>query len=385
MNDFGETPPELDNNNTLTIGGTFDLITDAVVKNFGTISVGGLLEVESASQLTNSGPLTLLQLAQGGDFKDQSSITNTAGATIEVSGGTLNVLVDIANSGGTIQIDDGATLVLSGSAIGGGTINNYSGALGGTIHVTGASKIDGGATLNKGAVTVDAQLTLDTVTVSGTLITDNFSIELDNTVKLAGGATIQDGPITNNGTLEVAGTATLLDDTLTNTSATGSIIQIDDSQTLILSGTEIIGGTINDFSGELGGTIDVTGSSKIDGGATLNNGAVTVEISQTLTLDDVTMAGTVITDTDATSIVRVDGGQTLTLSAATIKGGTLNIDGTLDSIGISAITNASIHNTGTIEATGGVLTIDPTVAVTLNNSGTIEANGGELDLIHQTV
>ncbi len=164
-----------------------------------------------------------------------------------------------------------------------------------------------------------------------------------------------------------------------------NVVQVDDGATLKLSGTEIIGGIINDFSDALGGTIDVIGSSKIDGGATLNNGAVTVESSQTLTLDNVTVAGTVITDTDATSIVRVDGGQTATLSGATIKGGTVNIDGTLDSTGISAITNASIHNTGTIEATAGVLTIDPTVAVTLNNSGTIEANGGELDLIHQTV
>ena len=49
----------------------------------------------------------------------------------------------------------------------------------------------------------------------------------------------------------------LLNDTLTNTDA---IIQVDDNQTLTLSGTEIIGGTINGCTAMRGGTIDVTGA-----------------------------------------------------------------------------------------------------------------------------
>src|SRR6202022_2110902 len=192
MNDFGSTPPELDNNSTLTIIGTFDLIKDSIVHNTGTIRVGGAMKVEGSSHLTNSGLLGHLILAQGGDFKDTSTISNTAGGKIEVSGGTLNVLVDITNSGGILQLDDGTALTLSGSTITGGTINDGTASgTGATIHVTGASKIDSGATLNNGAVTVDAKLTLDTVTVSGTIITDNSSIELDNTVKLAGGATLR--------------------------------------------------------------------------------------------------------------------------------------------------------------------------------------------------
>src|SRR5258706_15707481 len=73
-------------------------------------------------------------------------------------------------------------------------------------------------------------------------------------VTLTGAALIQGGPITNLGTLEVAGPATLLNDTLTNT---GHIVQVD-ATTLTLSGTEIVGGTIND-----GGTILVSGASKI--------------------------------------------------------------------------------------------------------------------------
>ena len=53
------------------------------------------MEVLDTSVLQNSGALIL---QHGGDFKDQSTITNTDTGSIEISGGTLNVQVDIANS-----------------------------------------------------------------------------------------------------------------------------------------------------------------------------------------------------------------------------------------------------------------------------------------------
>src|SRR5260221_9245488 len=76
------------------------------------------------------------------------------------------------------------------------------------------------------------------MTVNGSTITDNSTVETDHTVKLKGDATIKgasaesQGLVTNNGTLEVSGPATLQDLAVTNTSATGSIIQVDDSLTL---------------------------------------------------------------------------------------------------------------------------------------------------------
>ena len=104
-------------------------------------------------------------------------------------------------------------------------------------------------------MTVNAKLTLDNVTVSGTTITDNSSIELDNNVTLTGGATIQGGPITNLGTLEIAGAATLLNDSLTNTDHT---VQVDAGQTLTLDNTGITGGTL-----AISGTLDSTGIDSI--------------------------------------------------------------------------------------------------------------------------
>ncbi len=213
-------------------------------------------------------------------------------------------------------------------------------------------------------------LTLDGMTVNGTTITDKGTVVIGDTVKLTGNATLEGvsglalGAITNNGTLKVAGAAELLDDMLTNTSG---IIQVDALQTLTLSGTEIIGGTITD-----NGKIDVTGDSKIDGGATLNNGAVTVEGDVTLTLDSMTVNGTVFNDLVTGGTIQIESGDTLTFNGATIDGGTLNIVGELDSTGISFITGATIINSSHIDVISGTLTIDP---APVTNTGTIEVKG----------
>ena len=180
------------------------------------------------------------------------------------------------------------------------------------------------------------------------------------------GITLENGPLTIKDTVEVAGAVTLLNDTVTNTGAT---LQVDDGQTLTLSGTEIIGGTINDFSSTAGGKIDVTGDSKIDSGATLNNGAVTVESGVTLTLDNVTVNGTVFNDLVTGGTIQIDSGDALTFNGATINGGTLNISGELDSTGTSFITGATIVNSSHIDVVSGMLTIDP---APVTNTGTIE-------------
>jgi hypothetical protein len=66
----------------------------------------------------------------------------------------------------------------------------------------------------------------------------------------------------------------------------------------------------------------------------------------------------------------------LDLVDAIIKGGTIDIAGTLDSTGDSAIDGAHIVNSGLLEVTSGTLTID--AASHIDNTGTVEANGGTL-------
>src|SRR5260370_30251031 len=78
------------------------------------------MEVLDHSVLHNYGVITL---ANGGDFKNFSTISNTTTGQIEVTGGTLNVKVDIANSG-LVTVDLGATLKLDHATIAGGTVTN---------------------------------------------------------------------------------------------------------------------------------------------------------------------------------------------------------------------------------------------------------------------
>ena len=89
------------------------------------------------------------------------------------------------------------------------------------------------------------------------------------------------GAITNNGTLEIAGAATLLNDIVTN----NGTVKVDDGQTLTLSGTEITGGTINNYSGASAALSTSPATALSTAIATLNTTArVTVESGVTLTL-----------------------------------------------------------------------------------------------------
>jgi hypothetical protein len=263
----------------VTVESGVTLTLDGMTVNATTITDQGIIVLDDTVKLTGGAAI------EGVSGSALGAITNNG--TLEVSGAASLLNDTLTNTSGIILIDALQTLTLSGTEIIGGSINDNS-----KIDVTGDSKIDSGATLNNGGVTVESgvTLTLDGMTVNGTAITDKGIIVFDDTVKLTGSAILEGvsnlalGTITNNGTLEVTGAASLLNDTLTNTSG---IIQVDALQTLTLSGTEIIGGTINDNS-----KIDVTGDSKIDSGATLNDGAMTVESSVTLTLDGITVNAT---------------------------------------------------------------------------------------------
>jgi hypothetical protein len=353
-----------------------------------TISFDGKLIVDDGTTIIGGN----LTIGSHGLFEVKTGPTGP-GATLD------GVTVD---NSGVVQVDTGAVLDLTG-----GTTMTHGRVTGaGTIEVTGNSAIDS-ANVDISGIKVDATktLTLDGTTVTGTTIADNGTVKVDASTSLhLSGVKLTGGAIDNLGTIDVTGDSSINGDILTNT---GAALTVDAGQTLILDGTKIIGGTINDngtvkvdsgntltlngttvIGGTVtdNGTIDVAGDSTIKGGTLLQNGGVTIESGRTLTLlDHVTVSGTTITGTDATSIVRTDDGQTVTLTGATITGGTLVNDGIIDSTGASAITDVSIQNAGTIEATSGVLTIDPASSVNIVNSGVIEADGGKLVLAGETV
>jgi hypothetical protein len=169
----------------------------------------------------------------------------------------------------------------------------------------------------------------------------------------------------------------------------------------VLDDATIDGGSINDYNyipdaddtnGVIdaddihAGLIDVTGSSKIDSNAVLNNGDLTVESGAMLTLDNVTMNGTAITDTGT---VNVDTGDTLKLSGVALSGGSITNAGTIEITGTGSIDNDSFGNHQLTIDGGQTLTLDGTtitdgtITVTANgviqtDSGTTQISGGSI-------
>ena len=418
--DFGTSIPELDILSTgkLTIAGALkmDTSTDAgspltaesIIKNFGTLSVGGIAELLKHSVLDNYGTVTL---AQGGVFGDQSSITNSG--TIEVVSDTLDVQVDIANfvtttgddspvtTPGTIQVDGGATLKLSDGAtitkgevtlgslsvldvemgavslpagtpdatLDGVSVIGTSGLTPSTIQIgtSGAATLllDDGTSIENGNLTISggsaldvttSGATLDGVTLTGTNATLSVAastIEVGTTTTAGTVLTLDDGTTITNGNLIIdAGNTLDIESaggaTLDGVNVTNSgTIQVDSQ--LVLDGVTINGGTVDDI-----GTLSVSASSEIEN-ATVNGGGDLTVTGGTLTLsevtlDNVTLAGS-FTNSDKLTIK-----DTVTLNGATVNGGTIDDTGTLSVSTASTIENAIVNGGGNLTATSAVLT-----------------------------
>ena len=396
MNDFGTSPPELINESTLTIGGAFNMSADSILHNSGTIRVGGLMEVLDNSVLDNSGALIL---QQGGDFKNQSTITNTGTGSIEISGGTLDVQVAVANQG-AIAVDSGATLTIGIATVTGGIVTN-----GGTLALNGivpavapgtAAPITGTAALadgtlnNTGALYAETGAVLDNETVTntgtievqalgtltlddGTLVTNTGgTIKVDATATLTlNDATIGGGTLSNSGTVNIEGSSGATLDGVTITGAGDIEVDFETETTtpLVLEGgTSITDGTLTVGSV---GILDVKTAhgATLDGVGVTNNNSIEVFGGSTLTLDD----GTSVTNTGGT--IKVDATAVLTLNNATIGGGTLSNSGTVDIEGSSGATldGVTVTGSGHIQIDG---VTNPTTLLILEDGTTI--TGGTL-------
>ena len=362
--DFGTSIPELDilSTGTLTIGGTLKMDTstdsgspltaESIIKNFGTLSVGGIATLLKHSVLDNYGTVTL---AEGGVFGDQSSITNSG--TIEIASDTLDVQVGIDNFVtttvdnalvtllGTIQVDGGATLKLSDGAV----------ITKGNVTLGNLSVLD----VEKGAASLPAgapDAALDGVTVIGTSGPTGSTIQIG----AAGPATllVDDGTTIENGNLTIAsgsaldittGGATLDGVTVTgggeidvgSVTATGVTLTLDDA-TSITNGKLVFADSSDKVAiGAGGATLDgVT----VKGGGEIDVGSVTAT-GVTLTLDDATS----ITNG---KLVFADSSDKVAIGA----GGA-----TLDGV---AVTGGGEIDVGSVTATGVTLTLEDASSIT---------------------
>jgi fibronectin-binding autotransporter adhesin len=418
MNDFGDSPPALINLDSLTIGdGGLSLGADSILHNSGTITVAGAVEILDHSVVVNSGTL---DLATGGDFKDHSSITNTEAGTIEVSGGTLNVLVDIANAG-EVSVDSGATLALKAAAIDGGmvTINgapvvqnlgdSEDGGNGvggdGVLNLQGSAVLKNGTLSNGGQInvsgignafddeTVTANKALEIV-AGGLLLLELGSsianaagkITVDSTATLAlNDATIDGGTVTVKGTLELEGSSFLKNGSLDNSSeiTVSGLANALDGETVVNTETAAI-----DVTGVL--TLDLGAS--IAGGKLTNSGTIHVESLAGATFDgvDVDNAGGAIlvddieTPSSPPAKLTLDGGTTLANGTLTIGiAGTLEVSTDFG----ATLSGVIIDNSGLVEVDkSSVLTLKSTTITggTLTDYGTIRVTGSS-DIAHADV
>src|SRR5260370_1085971 len=153
--------------------------------------------------------------------------------------------------------------------------------------------------------------------------------------------------ITNSGTLE----------------STGGVLTIDGSTTTFSNS-----GTLEANGGEL----------DLNSDTLTNTGTLKATNSSILELTGTAVANTRGTVTaDARSSMGRDGGESRT-------NGSVGDAGTKKATGTNALHGMAITNSGTLESTGGVLTIDDR-KTTFSNSVTLEANGGELDFSSDTL
>ena len=401
----------------------------------GVTTTGGAINIADASGSIVAGDIDII-----GSSKISYASINHGEVTIE-SGQTLTLDDDIftgtriINTGATIQIDGIQMLTLNGAEIDGGTINNYSlyyinntPYIGGAvIDVTGSSLIvdadinygivaieagqtltlDGGATITGAFVGPDGSdvgvvlqieggttLTLDDTTITGGTINnhgpDQFGVDAGSYIDVDGSSTIRFLSL-NDGTVTTQNDSTLTLDNVTVTGTvfdtlSGSAILIEDNYKLTLDGASITGGAINlDDATSLyaAGDIDITGSSTI-ADASVNQGDVTIEANQTLTLDNDTVTGTSFADTADGAIIQIDGGTTLKLDGVSITGGTINdyslvsgniVAGNIDITGSSTISNAILNKGDATIEDGQTLTLDH---VTVNDTTITFAGSGTL-------
>jgi hypothetical protein len=375
----------------LTIGQALTSFNDGVVVNSGTIEVGGAFELLNSSSLQNSG---LITLAQGGDFKDQSKVTNAATGTIDVHGGTLNVMVDVGNAG-HVAIDSGAKLNLTGATIdngaviGGGPPAPTGGALP-VEHVSIVANTGGTITVNAGSGGLGVgTLTLDHGAVNGGTVNNQGIVNLTGSGVLqngylgnsgqinasGGGNALHKESVTANHALEVMANGALLMDLGTTVNNDGGTISIDHNATLTLDHAGIDKGTVTDAgtlnlngnavlkNGHLGnsGQINVSGSGNaLDKESVTNTG--TIDVSGALLVDQVSTIG------NSGGTITIEGTGTLTLNQATINGGTINDQGTIDVTGDSKI-QGTVSGSVTTDAVlnSGAVTIDASQVLTLDD------------------
>ena len=167
--------------------------------------------------------------------------------------------------------------------------------------------------------------------------------------------------------------------------ADGSVVTFGSTADNLVTTTANTGNVnvyVVDYTAVPAGAIDVIGPTTINGNATISGAAVTVASGVMLTLDDVTVDNTTITN-QSNSIVSVGAGDTVSVGGdTTLTGGDIDNSGTITAIAGSTFTlSGDVTNeisAATLKAlSGGTIDLTPAGG---GNYGTVEADGGTITI-----
>ena len=383
----------------LDSGSTFTGNAVANAEAGATLEFGGLLNVDSTSQIAGAGTVhfvssaSLSTIAGGYDVTGTTSTQSagtviftgtvtSVGTTFLLQGGTLNFNSPFSGSAGTIgdaSIQFG-TVNFGSNAVGFTTLTVSGGTLQSSadISVGGLTTLSGGTIAGSGHVYCQGGMTIDPIQNELTFDGRDVENSVGQTATWSGANSniqLSDGEIFDNlGTFiaENQGTINAGTGAIPTFDNQGQFIRSTDSSELDLNGVSF------DSSG---GTVDIqTGKLGLLNGGTETSSAFTIEANTTLflggsspfTLDSSTSfagAGTLITE--STVNITYPGNSPSFTGPTLVKAAGLTVDGSLPASPITVSSGCELGGSGTIDSvsiTAGTLSPG-------DGSGNLTANG----------
>ncbi|HEX4111209.1 MAG TPA: hypothetical protein VH020_01620, partial [Stellaceae bacterium] len=353
-----------------------------------TLTFGSILNSGLALTVTGNGvfdgTVAVASLSVSGTSDLNGGAVTTSGT--QTYTGAVTLSADDTLTGTTMNFDStiggSHALTLVGDGVFGGAVNI------GSLSVSGTSDLNGGSVTTSGTQTYGGAVTLGADnTLAGTMVTFDSTIGGAHALTVTGNGVFDD--VVNIGSLSVSGTSALNDGSVTTTAAqtyTGTVTLGADAD---LTGTSVTLGPVNGphaltvagngvFDGSANiASLDVSGTSGLNGGAVTTSGTQTYTRAVTLGADD-TLTGTTMAF-DST----VNGGHALRVVGNGVFGGSVDI-GNLSVTGTTDLNTGSVTTSGTQTYSGALTLTTATVlagsAVTLGpvngaQSLTVTGNG----------
>ncbi|HXI83200.1 MAG TPA: hypothetical protein VNL17_03820, partial [Verrucomicrobiae bacterium] len=381
---------------TLTFGGGSLSLGNAIVTNFGTISMtGGTLRSGTITNLSNGnltgfGTISNLVVNLG-------TITAVNGTLVLATGPVQNAIVNVAGSGilsvTPAWTNNGTISIAAGGATTGGNLTNLASGTVTNFGTVNTLLVNQGRVVLGGTISNNYQQTSGTNTISG-------KGTITGIATVTGGLFDLNGGTYSNGLMILGGTGVLTDAVagatfnggLSNADVVGITADTFFNGPVTNTGAFFFQGAIsNSFVNAVAGTVTLNNTVTITGNTLVNGGTFNLN-GKTLTNGSLVVSGTgVFTNNGAGGTVNgsVSNAATIAVTADTFFNGALTntgvmfyqgaISNTLVNSGSFNLNNnatltAAPVNSGTINVASSKLTVIPDWA----NGGSLQINGGTL-------